>query len=217
MARNPARPAHSAAETDRQRLAGLAPAVPVRVDAPGILRTDRLVLRPLSEGDRDEFLRVVRLSRADLDAFAPLHLPEESDERMFARQLELTRRGEEAGTALRRVGVLGDGSIAGAFNLNTISRGLSWSADLNWWVASDLAGRGLATEGVRALADFALADLPAGLGLHEVRVFIQRQNAASIRVADKAGFARQGDERSYIQTGEHWHIHDLYSRRLAAG
>jgi ribosomal-protein-alanine N-acetyltransferase len=126
--------------------------------------------------------------------------------------VRLAAAGEASATAMRRVAFL-DGRLIGAFNLNTIARGLEPVGDANWWVSAEAAGRGLATEGLIAMVEHALADLPAGLGLWSVRAWITRDNAASVRVAAKAGFRRAGDERSYLQTGEQWVMHDLYERR----
>ena len=81
------------ARTARERLAELVPQPPVEVISTSVLRTRRFHLRPLCESDRDEFIRVIRLSRAHLDRFSELHLPEETDQQLFERQLGLTQRG----------------------------------------------------------------------------------------------------------------------------
>ena len=202
------------ATTARERLAGLMPQTPIEVLGAGGLRTPRFHLRALTEGDRVEFIRVMQLSRSHLERFSELHLQEESDDALFERQLGLTQRGEASGLALRKVAVTGKGQIVGAFNFNSISRGLSFSGDLNWWVSAEALHKGVATECIGGIVTHALRDLPAGLGLHEVRAFIQRDNEWSIRLAGKLGFVRQGEERSHLQTGDKWQLHDLYVRRV---
>lgn len=182
-----------------------------------VLRTPRLILRPITIDDRNEFLRVIRDSRQHLSRFSPLHLPGESDDALFDRQLTLASAGEASGSAFRRIAVDHFGRIVGAFNLNNITRGMEWAADCNWWVAADQTRRGYAVEGVTALVEHALAELPFGLGLSRVAAYIQRCNTASVRTALRAGFIRAGDERSYIQTGGNWDLHDLYIRRCSAG
>ena len=202
--------------TARERLAGLSPAVPIEVIGTSGLRTPRFHLRALVETDREEFVRVIRLSRSHLERFSELHLPEESDEELVERQLGLTRRGESSGLSLRRVAVDARGRIVGAFNLNGITRGLTWGGDLNWWVSAQSLRKGVATECVGGIVTHALHDLPNGLGLHEVRAHIQQENEWSIRIAKKLGFIRQGDERTHLQTGDKWQAHDLYVSRLVA-
>lgn len=206
----------------RRAVAGIAPEAPVRVDpalrpspapAPGTIRTARMLLRPLAPSDREAYLEAVRLSRADLDRVAPLHKPGESDEALFERQLRWCAAGRETQTAHRMIGVTPDGRVAGGFNLNAVSRGLEFKADANWWVATPFAGQGYATEGVGALCAFALADLPDGLGLIRLHAWIRRDNRASIRIAEKLAFRRAGQERSHLQTGDEWVLHDLYVKQ----
>jgi RimJ/RimL family protein N-acetyltransferase len=203
----------------RFTLAGLAPGAPVRVDAPrdtdprGTIRTARMLLRPLAPADRETYLGAVRLSRAELDRFAPLHKPGESDDALFERQLRCCSSGMEAATAHRMIGVAAAGRVAGGFNLNAISRGLEFKADANWWVNTAFAGQGYATEGAEALCRFALGDLPEGLGLIQVNAWVRRDNRASERIAEKLGFLRAGEERSFLRTGDEWTMHDLYVKR----
>jgi [ribosomal protein S5]-alanine N-acetyltransferase len=200
------------------RLVGVTPVeVEVLAAKPDLLRTARMLLRPLATSDREAFLAAARASRAELEPVMPLYQQDESDEAMFQRLLQLTEAAarRRAAPCVRLVGVLNDGSIAGGFNINAITRGLEWQAEVNWWIATPLTGRGLATEGVSALVRFALAELPQGLGLHVVHAWVMRNNPASVRVAERAGFQRQGQEKSYISTGRNWGLHDLYTMRLA--
>ncbi len=198
----------------RDLLGRLAPARPVEFLAPGLIRTARLSIRPLREADRPEFIRVVRLSRANLEPWIPLHRDGESDEALFERQLEMTLVGDSKGTAWRRIAVLDDGRIAGAVNLNAISRGLAWEADTGWWISSDQTRRGLGMEAVGAMAAFALLDLPAGLGLHAVKAAIMPGNTPSIRLATALGFRRIEGPNVSIRIRGEWELHDLYVRAL---
>jgi ribosomal-protein-alanine N-acetyltransferase len=177
------------------------------------IRTARMLLRPLEEADREPYLAAVRASRSDLDRFMPLHRPGESDEEMFRRQASYNRTDRHSPDTLRCVGLLADGRVAGGFHLNSITRGLEPSADMTWWVASDLTGHGFASEGVLALLSHALADLPEGLGLLRVHSWITRDNKASIRLAERVGLQRDGEDRTLLQTGDRWTLHDRYTRR----
>jgi RimJ/RimL family protein N-acetyltransferase len=155
----------------------------------------------------------VRATREELDRYVALYRPGESDEAMFERQVEQARPRAGAAESVRLVGVMGDGRIAGGFNLNAISRGLEWKADVTWWVAAGFRRQGLGLEGVRALAEHALAELPAGLGLHAVHAWITAENGASIRLAERAGF-RRAEDRSYLQTGERWAMIECFVSRV---
>ena len=198
----------------RGAISRLAPARPVRVPGPG---GSGLMLRALLPEDRAEYVRVVRLSREHLERFSPLHLSGESDEALFERQRELARQGDARGTAWRRVAVLPDGRIAGAFNVNTIRRGLTLEGDANWWVAVDQVRRGIGTEGVRELVAHAFGELPSGLGLHVLRAGIQRGNEASRRVAERAGFRLRAEGRTYLHAGGRGDLGDEFEVALPRG
>lgn len=200
------------AATPRQLLGGMVPVPAVEVNDRTVLRTPRLLLRPLAEADRDQFIALVVRSRAHLDRWSALHRPGETDQELFARQLELTRLGDRRSTAVRRAIFLHDATLIGSCNLNSISRGLQFESDSNWWIGAEFAGKGLATEAVRALTDHALRELPEGLGLHRVFAGIRPDNAASIRVAAKCGFTRQQQVKSYLNVGGAWELHDIYVR-----
>jgi ribosomal-protein-alanine N-acetyltransferase len=173
-----------------------------------------MILRPLRESDRFEFLRVVNISREHLRPFSVLHREGETDEQLFERQLNLCREGDDKGAAWRRIGVLEDGHIAGAFNLNAISRGLTLDADANWWISADQLRAGLAAEGVQAMIDFAFTDLPKGLGLDRIHAAIMPTNAASIRLAATVGLLRQPNSKVSIRLGDRWEFHEIYTRTV---
>jgi ribosomal-protein-alanine N-acetyltransferase len=194
----------------------LVPARPVEVLPPGLLRTARMVLRPLRESDRAEFIRTIQSSADHLRACSGLFIPGEAPDLMFSRQLSLCSAGDEHGTAWRRIGMLESGRIVGSFNLNSISRGLELEADANWWIAKEFCGQGFGQEGVQAMLDHALADLPMGLGLHRVSAAIMPSNLASVNLAQKVGFLRQPSARVSIRLGERWEFHEVYARSVAA-
>lgn len=187
--------------THRGRLGQLAPARPIEVLSPGLVRTPRLVLRPWREGDRAAFIRAVSSCREYLDQFCPLHRPGESDMALFDRQLALCAEGDRRGLAWRRAAFLDDGRLVGGFNLNNITRGLTFTADMSWWVTQSLSGRGLGTEGAGALVDTALAEAPRGLGLLRVEALIAPENKASLAVARRVGLCATDGAPVLIERG----------------
>lgn len=200
-----------AAATPRRLLARIAPSKAVEVVGPSGIVTPRMVIRPLKESDRTQFVNAIEASRAHLERWIPLHNPGESDDEFFDRQWSLAQVGDRQGGSWRRVGVAPDGRIVGGFNLNAIARGLQSSADANWWISSWFLRQGYGKEGVEAMLRNAFADLPAGLGLHTVHAGVAPDNLASIRLAKSLGFRHESGVQSYLRIGERWELHDIYS------
>jgi ribosomal-protein-serine acetyltransferase len=64
-------------------------------------------------------------------------------------------------------------------------------AEIGYWLRSDLCGRGLMTEAARAVVGFAFDKV----GCHRLELRAAESNPASIRVAEKLGFVREGTLR----------------------
>lgn len=153
------------------------------------LSTELMSFRPLALGDRERFLEALERTRSSLRPWIPLL---EDDEAYFQSLVSKGVVGDQQKNAWRRAAFLNDGQFVGMFNLIKIERGLSWSAEGNWWVDAQLAGKGLGTHAVRAMVDHALSDVPIGFGLHALRVNISPQNLASMRIAQKLDFRSTG-------------------------
>lgn len=173
----------------------------------------RLTLRAMQSSDRDEYIRVCALSEALVAPWSPRRPEGDTWAALFERQLQRAAEG----TAWKGIGVLDDGRIGGLFNLNEIVRGPFQNAYAGWSVNAEVAGRGLATEGVRQLLAFAFAPAPDGLGLHRVQANIVPRNAASARVAEKAGFRLEGLARNYLFIAGVWEDHLMYARTTEEG
>lgn len=87
------------------------------------------------------------------------------------------------------------------------------SFELACWTAPPARGRGLAAEGLRYAADYALRELDA----ERVWVEIDPANAASHRVAEKAGFTREGVLRSHCRDRRTGLRHDCVIYSLLPG
>ena len=68
-------------------------------------------------------------------------------------------------------------------------------ATLGYWVVREARGRGVASRALRLVSRWALREL----GLARVQLLVEPDNAASIRVAENAGFRREALLRSYIE------------------
>ncbi len=179
---------------------------------PPVLRTARMTLRLLRESDRAEFVRAMARSEPHLRPWWTARPEGENIEAWFERTL--LRAGTEfaEGRSARLVGFLDDGRMAGTFSLNNIARGVFQNADVGWSVMVDLVGRGLATEGVRALLDYAFLPAPSGLALHRVQANVIPSNTASLNVARRCGFRVEGLGRKLLQIDGRWQDHVMFAR-----
>jgi ribosomal-protein-alanine N-acetyltransferase len=196
--------------------------------APLTVRTARLLLRPLHETDRDEYLRVARLSRDHFAPWSPATPPAMSPSQQFQQELERAVKGEREGTACRRVAIVLDTAlvarvhggamtpdgfpIAAMVNLNNIVRGVFQSADMGWRVSAEFTRRGLGVEAVSAMLDLAFAAPPRGLGLHRVQANVIPANAASLRLAEKVGFRREGLAKRMLCIAGAWQDHVMFAK-----
>jgi RimJ/RimL family protein N-acetyltransferase len=69
--------------------------------------------------------------------------------------------------------------------------------EIGYWVAREARGQSIATRATRLLSRWALETL----GMERVELLAQPENAASQRVAEKAGFTREGLLRRYRRRG----------------
>lgn len=66
-------------------------------------------------------------------------------------------------------------------------------AEFGYWLAPDARGRGVATRALRLIADWSLSST----GLIRLELFTHLDNLASGRVAERAGFEREGVRRAW--------------------
>jgi ribosomal-protein-serine acetyltransferase len=100
-----------------------------------------------------------------------------------------------------------EGRAAGTVGLSGFQP-LIASAELGYWLRTDLAGRGLMTEAAAAVVAFGFEEV----GLHRIELHAGVANTGSIRVAEKVGFKRVGMLRDGSCGGAGWydcHVFDL--------
>jgi len=69
-----------------------------------------------------------------------------------------------------------------------------FTAELGYWLAEPFWGKGIMTNAVRALSEYAFGEL----GLHRIFAEPYTTNAASARVLEKSGFALEGVIRASV-------------------
>lgn len=146
------------------------------------LHTPRLILRPLALSDAPAIQRqfnnwnIIR----HLAAVVPWPYPENGAETFIRQQMEKVAAGEEI---FQWVLVLrdGDGTAIGSIRFRTEAEGAK--GNRGFWLAEPYWNRGLMTEAVAAVNDFAFHTL----GLESFHVCNAATNEASRRVKQKTG------------------------------
>ncbi|HEX8102399.1 MAG TPA: GNAT family protein [Solirubrobacteraceae bacterium] len=162
--------------------------------------TDRVALRLLRAGDRDDLLALARESR---ELHRPWAYPPERPDQ-FSDLLARARRDDFESLLVCR---LEDGAITGLFNISQIVRGAFQSAFLGYYAHQRFAGNGYMREGLGLV----LAHAFGPLGLHRIEANIQPANAASIALARGAGFRLEGFSPRYLLVGGQWRDHERYA------
>jgi len=175
-----------------------------------VLRTERISIEPFRRGDEDALLA----GAADplVAQFAGLGWDGVTRD-------ELTRRIEEAWPALRdegrgAVSAIRDsatGAVLGfvlLFDVNRVDR----RGEIGYWLLPEGRGRGVATEAVRLVVEWAFTEL----GLVRVQGVVDVANGASQRVLERAGFEREGIMRSFKLRGDGTRADNVLFSRISA-
>ena len=166
---------------------------------PEQIESERLIIRVARPGDGAVFHEAITESLAQLAPWlcwvTPAPTPEDSED-SCCRAHERFLRNED----LMAFFFLKDGgTLVGGSGLHDAVWDLR-HFEVGYWGRSSFSGKGLITEGVRALADHALESLAAS------RVFLTTDtlNVASWKLAERAGFELEGvlrNERRNLSGG----------------
>jgi ribosomal-protein-serine acetyltransferase len=165
------------------------------------IRSSRLILEPTRESHAPGLWTAVS---ASVDELAPWmgwavepHRHETLDFAVSADQ--------SWGTSLFNFTILCSEEIIGSIGLDHFDEA-TISSSLGYWLRTDHVGRGLMTEAVASVVDFAFSHLT----LHRIWLHAGVDNLDSIRVAEKAGFRREGRLREAGRGLHGWHDVYLY-------
>lgn len=100
-----------------------------------------------------------------------------------------------------------EGRLVGQLNVSSIAYGSLSSATIGYWVAQDVAGRGITPTAVALATDFCFGTLR----LHRMEICIRPENAPSLRVVEKLGFRYEGLRRRFIHINGVWSDHFAFA------
>lgn len=147
-------------------------------------------LRLLADSDLPHVVAAVR------DPLIPRYttIPDPYSEREARQWQRSSAHGLALGTDLATVVVDAvDGTLLGAVGLHGTGAA-SGRCSAGYWLAADARGRGLATRALRLLCEYAFAELAVA----RIELWIEPENSASVAVAERVGFEREGLLRSFM-------------------
>lgn len=99
------------------------------------------------------------------------------------------------------------GQLIGHISLYAIKRLPYSSAFIGYSMDQNFIGRGIVTEAVHLVMDFAFNTI----NIHRIEAYVAPQNSASVRVLEKAGFTREGLLRELLFINGKWVDHYMYA------
>jgi ribosomal-protein-alanine N-acetyltransferase len=174
-----------------------------------VVAGEGVFLRAPQLSDYAEWARLRELSRDFLTPWEPTWPPDDLTRGAFRRRLR--RYAEDQRLDLSYPFFLfakNSDALIGGLTIANVRRGVAQSASLGYWVGLPYVRRGFMTAAVRALIPFAFGTLR----LHRLEAACIPTNAASVRLLEKTGFAREGYAREYLCINAQWQDHLLYAR-----
>ncbi|WP_051871639.1 GNAT family N-acetyltransferase [Streptomyces sclerotialus] len=180
---------------DRRSAAGTAPESDLY-----LARGPRVGIRPFRSEDRAEFTARARESTG-------LHRPwlfPPADEAAYDAYLDRLREPQREGFLICE---LADGRIAGYLTINNIVHGGFRCGAAGYGAFAHAAGRGLMSEGLQLVLGYAFGPL----GLHRIEVNVQPENTASIALARRNGFRKEGYSPDFLFVDGAWRDHERWA------
>lgn len=171
---------------------------------PGLTTEDSrdILLSAPGPADAEEFLAAVRASRS---LHHPWIDPPDTPSR-YAAYLAQAASPEYAAYLVRHAPC---GALVGFFNVSNIVRRAFQSGAVGYAAFAAHAGRGLMTQGLRAV----LASVFSDLRLHRLEANIQPANARSIALARRGGFEKEGFSPGFLMIAGDWRDHERWAIR----
>lgn len=169
-----------------------------------VCKTERMSLVGLDPTSAELVLDYVNRNQAFLNEWEPernrLYYTKSYQADLLDKEVKLIEDG-----LLQKVWMMYEDRIIGSISLSNIVRGAFLSCHLGYRMDGSLVNRGLMTEGVQAMIEYAFGVM----GLHRIEANIMPRNTASLKVVEKLGFYEEGLALKYLKIHGVWedHIH----------
>jgi ribosomal-protein-alanine N-acetyltransferase len=170
----------------------------------------RIVLRPLTPGDWDDWFEVRHRNDDWLTPWEPQrpqHLLDPTRDRdAFTSRCHARDRDRQMGVAYG-FGLFVGGRFCGEVNINGIVRGAMQTATIGYWIDRAEAGHRYVAEAVAVLFRFAFEELH----LHRVEICIVPRNTRSRRVMEVLDIREEGIALRFLEINGTWEDHVRYA------
>lgn len=175
---------------------------------------DTIILRPMRYHDRAKWNQVRAENKEWLspwEATMPI-LPIESpayenlDRRpTFFHMVRVLKAEAIAGRSYSFL-IWNEKNLIGQITMGGLMYGALRGAHIGYWIDKNFANRGFTTQAVQLVCAYGFAEL----GLHRIEINVRPENAASCRVAEKAGFEFEGFRKEYLHIDGAWRDHKCF-------
>jgi ribosomal-protein-alanine N-acetyltransferase len=100
-----------------------------------------------------------------------------------------------------------DYALLGGITLSNVTRGMTQTATVGYWMGERYANRGHMTRAVKALIPFGFG----ALHLHRLEAACLPHNVSSMRLLEKIGFRREGLARGLVCINGRWQDHIVFA------
>ena len=184
-------------------------ALPFSANRQPELAGERVYLRHPSFVDHHEWARLRADSRDFLTRWEPTWPPDDLGRQAYKARVRRYQNDIQEGVGYPFfIFSQSERRLLGGVTLGNVRRGVAQSAQIGYWLGHQHAGRGLMLDALGLIIPFAFD----GLRLHRLEAACIPENTRSIRLLEKAGFAREGLLQSYLKINGQWRDHLLFSR-----
>jgi [ribosomal protein S5]-alanine N-acetyltransferase len=178
---------------------------------PITLHGDDIILRPARLRDRarwnevraenKEWLTPWEATLPQLPQGSPAYV-NQSERPSFYEMVRSLNREARAGRSYSFLIWHGE-NLVGQITMGGVMYGALRGAHIGYWIDRNFANKGFTTQAVKLLSGFGFSEL----GLHRIEINVRPENAASCRVAEKAGFVAEGQRKAFLHIDGAWRDH----------
>lgn len=169
---------------------------------------EKCYLQTFSESDAKNLATLLLNNKYFWSTYEPIHrddfYTEEAQYKKILEGIQLLALNREFSFGIYEKNT---DQLVGHISLYAIKRMPYSSAFVGYSMDENFVGRGMATEAVELVVDFAFTSIK----LHRVEAYIAPANIPSIRVVEKAAFVREGLMRKLLYINGEWVDHYMYA------